>query len=233
MKQAARAVVGEFIGSAGLAVVVVGSGIAAQRLSPGDVGLQLLENALATGLGLAVLILAFAPVSGAHFNPVVTLIDIALHRRPWSIAATYLPAQVIGCIAGAVLANLMFAAPAVAWSTTERGGGPLLLSEVVATAGLVVLIFGLVRTGRSHLAAPAVGAYIAGAYFFTSSTSFANPAITIGRMFTDTFAGISPASTLPFIAAQLVGGAVGWMLVRVLYPSTSRALQNAEPHASH
>jgi len=213
-----RATAGEFLGSAGLAAVVIGSGIAAQRLSPTDVGLQLFENAFATALGLTVLILVFATVSGSHFNPVVTLVDIVLHRRTWTTAAVYLPAQVLGCIAGAVLANVMFAAPAVAWSTTDRSSWPLLLSEVVATAGLILLIFALVRTGRAHLAAPAVGAYIGAAYFFTSSTSFANPAITIGRMFSDTFAGIAPASALPFIGAQFVGAALGFATVRLLFP---------------
>jgi arsenate reductase len=213
-----RAAAGEFLGSAGLAAVVIGSGIAAQRLSPGDVGLQLFENAFATALGLAVLILVFASVSGAHFNPVVTVIDILLHRRSWSTAAVYLPSQVLGCIAGAVLANLMFAEPAVAWSTTDRSGWHLLLAEAVATAGLILVIFALVRTGRGQLAAPAVGAYIGAAYFFTSSTSFANPAITIGRMFTDTFAGIAPASALPFVGAQLVGAALGFATVRLLFP---------------
>lgn len=221
MSHTVRAALGEFLGSAGLAAVVVGSGIAAQRLSPGDVGLQLFENAFATALGLTVLILVFASVSGAHFNPVVTLVDITLHRRTWTTAAVYLPVQVVGCIAGAILANVMFAAPAVAWSTTDRSAWPLLLSEVVATAGLILVIFALVRTGRSHLAAPAVGAYIGAAYFFTSSTSFANPAITIGRMFTDTFAGISPASALPYIAAQLVGAALGFATVRLLFPVAS------------
>ncbi len=221
MSHPVRAAVGEFLGSAGLAAVVIGSGIAAQRLSPGDVGLQLFENAISTALGLTVLILVFASVSGAHFNPVVTLADILLHRRKWSVAAIYLPVQVIGCIAGAMLANLMFAVPAVEWSTKDRSGWPLLLAEVVATAGLVLVIFALVRTGRSHLAAPAVGAYIGAAYFFTSSTSFANPAITVGRMFTDTFAGIAPTSVLPFIAAQLVGAALGWMLIRLLFPVTA------------
>jgi arsenate reductase len=218
VSQTVRAAAGELVGSAGLAAVVVGSGIAAQRLSPADTGLQLFENAFATALGLAVLILVFAPVSGAHFNPVVTLADIALHRRRWSTAAIYLPVQVLGCIAGAVLANAMFTEPAVAWSTTNRFSWPLLLSEVVATAGLVLVVFALVRTGRSHLAAPAVGAYIGAAYFFTSSTSFANPAITIGRMFSDTFAGIAPASVLPFIAAQLIGAALGWAAVRSFFP---------------
>ncbi|MFE5411060.1 aquaporin [Microbacterium sp. NPDC056569] len=218
MSHTARAAAGEFLGSAGLAAVVVGSGIAAQRLSPGDVGLQLFENAFATALGLAVLILVFATVSGSHFNPVVTIVDIGLHRRTWATAAVYLPVQVLGCVAGAVLANLMFDAPAISWSTTDRSGWPLLLSEVVATAGLVLLIFALVRTGRSHLAPPAVGAYIGAAYFFTSSTSFANPAITLGRMFSDTFAGIAPASALPFIAAQLIGAALGYAVVRALFP---------------
>lgn len=218
MTHGVRAAAGEFVGSAGLATVVVGSGIAAQRLSPGDVGLQLFENAFATALGLAVLILVFATVSGAHFNPVVTIADIALHRRSWATAAVYLPVQIVGCIAGAVLANVMFSAPAVEWSTTDRSGWPLLISEVIATAGLILVIFALVRTGRSHLAAPAVGAYIGAAYFFTSSSSFANPAITVGRMFTDTFAGIAPASALPFIAAQFAGAALGFAAVRVFFP---------------
>ncbi|MEV8272148.1 MIP/aquaporin family protein [Microbacterium sp. NPDC077184] len=213
-----RALAGESLGSAGLAVVVIGSGIAAQSLSPGDTGLQLLENALATAFGLTVLILVFAPVSGAHFNPVVTLVDILLHRRSWATAAGYLPAQIVGCITGAVLANLLFDVPAIAWSTTDRSAANLLLSEVVATAGLITVIFALVRTGRSAWAAPAVGAYIGGAYFFTSSTSFANPAITIGRMFSDTFAGIAPASAPAFIGAQLIGAAVGLMVVRLLFP---------------
>lgn len=218
-----RALAGEFLGSALLAAVVVGSGIAAHRLSPGDVGLQLFENAFATALGLAVLILVFQTVSGAHFNPVVSLVDALLHRKSAGLTAAYVPAQILGCIGGAVLANLMFANPAIAWSTTERADWPHLLAEVVATAGLVLVIFALVRTGRAHLAAPAVGAYIGAAYFFTSSTSFANPAITIGRAFSDTFAGIAPASVLPFIGAQLVGGVIGWMLVLALFPATPRA----------
>lgn len=216
-----RALAGEFVGSALLAAVVVGSGIAAQTLSPSDAGLALFENAFATALGLAVLILIFQTVSGAHFNPVVSVVDALLHRKGWAITSSYIPAQVLGCIAGAILANLMFGEPAVAWSTTDRSTWPHLLAEVVATAGLVLVIFALVRTGRSHLAAPAVGAYIGAAYFFTSSTSFANPAITIGRAFSDTFAGIAPTSVLPFIAAQLVGGALGWVLVRGFFPVAS------------
>ncbi|WP_169580985.1 aquaporin [Microbacterium thalassium] len=218
MSHSSRAALGELLGSAGLTLAVVGSGIAAQRLSPGDTGLQLFENAFSTALALTVLILVFASVSGAHFNPVITVADITLHREKWAVAAAYIPAQVLGCIGGAILANVLFGEPAVAWSTTERSGWPLLLSEVVATAGLVVVVFALVRTGRSAIAAPAVGAYIGAAYFFTSSTSFANPAITVGRMFSDTFAGISPASALPFVAAQLAGGAVGWLTVRALFP---------------
>lgn len=213
-----RRLAGEFIGSAGLTVVVIGSGIAAQGLST-DTGLQLLENALVTALGLTVLILVFAPLSGAHFNPVVTAVDALLGTRSWADVARYLPAQVAGCIAGAILANLMFGLGAVSWSTTDRVTGPHLLAEVVATAGLVLVIFALVRTGRAALAAPAVGAYIGAAYFFTSSTSFANPAITVGRMFSDTFAGIAPASVPFYVAAQLVGGVVGWLAVRILFPA--------------
>ncbi len=216
-----RRLAGEFVGSALLAAVVVGSGIAAQRLSPGDTGLQLLENALTTAFGLAVLILVFAPVSGAHFNPVVSAVDAALGHRSWTDVARYIPAQVVGCIAGAVLANVMFAEPAVTWSTTDRLSGPHLLAEVVATAGLVLVIFALVRTGRTSAIAAAVGAYIGAAYFFTSSTSFANPAITLGRMFTDTFAGIAPGSALGYVAAQLVGGAVGWLAIRAFFPAQS------------
>lgn len=215
-----RAVGGELLGSALLTTVVVGSGIAAQRLST-DTGLQLLENALVTALGLTVLILVFAPVSGAHFNPVVTVVEALLGRRPWADLARYLPAQVAGCIAGAILANAMFGMPAVAWSTTDRATWPHLLAEVVATAGLVLVIFALVRTDRAALVAPAVGAYIGAAYFFTSSTSFANPAITLGRMFSDTFAGIAPSSAPAYVGAQLVGAVVGWLAVRAFFPSTT------------
>jgi len=218
-----RSLTGEFAGSAGLAAVVIGSGIAAQTLSPGDVGLQLFENAFATALGLGVLIAVFAPVSGAHFNPVVTLVDALLHGRPVQSVATYLPVQILGCITGAVVANLMFGLPAVSWATTDRASWPTLFAEVVATAGLLTVIFGLVRTGRSHLAAPAVGAYIGAAYFFTSSTSFANPAITVGRAFSDTFAGIAPTSVLPFIGAQLVGAVLAWGFIRAVFPRTDIA----------
>jgi glycerol uptake facilitator-like aquaporin len=222
---ASRRLVAEFLGSLLLTAVVVGSGIAAQTLSAGDVGLQLLENALATALGLFVLIAVFAPVSGAHFNPVVSAADAALGYRPWRDVLAYVPAQVLGCIAGAMLANAMFDVPAVQWSTTDRITGPHLLAEVVATAGLVLVIFSLARAGKSHLAAPAVAAYIGAAYFFTSSTSFANPAITVGRMFSDTFAGIAPSSAPGYIGAQVVGGILGVVAVRYLYPKRL-------PHAS-
>lgn len=220
---ASRRIAGEFLGSALLTAIVIGSGIAAQQLSPTDTGLQLLENAIATALGLTALILVFAPLSGAHFNPVVSAVDAVLGYRPWVDVARYVPAQIVGCIAGAVLANLMFGQAAVSWSTTDRASWPHLLAEVVATAGLILVIFALARTGRARLAAPAVGAYIGAAYFFTSSTSFANPAITIGRMFSDTFAGIAPTSALPYIGAQLVGGVFGFLVVRVLFPERAPA----------
>ena len=209
----------EFLGSLLLAAIVIGSGIAAERLSPTDTGLQLLENSLATALGLFAIILMFGAVSGAHFNPVVTLADTALGNRSRRDALFYLPTQTLGCIAGAVLANAMFGEQVVTWSTNERLTWPHALSEVVATAGLVIVIFALVRTNRAHLAPAAVGAYIGAAYFFTSSTSFANPAITVGRMFSDTFAGIAPTSAPGFIGAQLLGGALGVFIVRYLYPA--------------
>jgi glycerol uptake facilitator-like aquaporin len=214
----ARQALAEFLGSAGLVTVVIGSGIAAQRLSPGDVGLQLLENALATGAGLAALILAFGPVSGGHFNPVVTLADRFFGGVSNRQVAAYLPAQLVGGAVGAVLANLMFELPAVSVSTTDRSGGGLWLSEAVATFGLVVLIFALARAGRTALAPFAVGAYIAAAYWWSSSTSFANPMIDLARTLSDTFAGIAPASVPMFLLMQLVGGAAGVAAVAVLYP---------------
>jgi glycerol uptake facilitator-like aquaporin len=213
----------EFVGSLLLATIVVGSGIAAQQLSPNDVGLQLAENAAATALGLFAIILMLGPVSGAHINPVVSFVDAALGGLPWRMAAAYLPAQVTGCIAGAVLANVMFRGRPVSFSTHDRMTGPHFVAEIVATAGLVLIIFALARTGRTAHAPAAVGAYIGAAYFFTSSTSFANPAITIGRMFSDTFAGIAPSSAPGYIAAQLVGGAVGFALVRLFYPDLGPA----------
>ena len=224
-----RALGAEFLGSGLLAAIVVGSGIAASSLSPGDVGLQLFENAFATALGLAVLIVVFQTVSGAHFNPAVTVVDALLHRKRWATAGLYIPVQIAGCIGGAVLANLMFALPAVTWSTTARATPATLLAEVVATAGLILVIFALVRTGRGQLAGPVVGAYIGAAYWFTSSTSFANPAITIGRMFSDTFAGIAPSSVVPFVVAELVGAGVGFAVVTLLYPRTPAVIQAEHP----
>ncbi|SFR34587.1 Glycerol uptake facilitator (Major Intrinsic Protein Family) [Microbacterium azadirachtae] len=217
----ARRALAEFLGTGLLVTTVVGSGIAAQRLST-DVGLRLLENSIATVFGLAVLILLLGPVSGAHFNPVVSATDALLGRRtgtglPARDLVVYMAAQVLGGIGGAVLANLMFQVP-TAIATTERATAATLLGEVVATAGLVLLITGLTRTGQAlPVIAAAVGAYIGAAYWFTSSTSFANPAVTIGRVFTDTFAGIAPVSVLPFLAAQLVGGAVGIGLTVLLF----------------
>jgi len=221
-----RRLVAELLGTMLLVTVVVGSGIAAQRLSPDDVGLQLLENSLATTLGLTVLILLFGAVSGAHFNPVVSAVDWLLGRRArigltGRELAAYTGAQTAGGIGGAVLANLMFEVDLTELSTTHRDGANLLLAEAVATAGLVALIFALARTGRGALAAPAVGAYIGAAYWFTSSTSFANPAVTVGRVFSDTFAGIAPASVPGFVAAQLVGGLLGVAVVRYLYPDVT------------
>lgn len=222
----ARRLVAEAVGTALLVAVVVGSGIAAQRLSPDDVGLQLLENSMATVFGLTVLILLFGPVSGAHFNPVVSAADWLLGRRSGTGLSgpdvlAYTGAQVVGGIGGAVLANLMFEVSVTRLASTERTGSHVLLAEVVATAGLIALIFALARTGRGALAAPAVGAYIGAAYWFTSSTSFANPAVTIGRVFSDTFAGIDPASVPAFVAAQIVGAGVGLALVRYLYPDVA------------
>jgi glycerol uptake facilitator-like aquaporin len=218
-----RRLLAELLGSAFLAAAVIGSGIAAQRLSPGSTGLELLENAAATAAGLFAIILMFGPVSGGHFNPVVSFVDAALGGLPWRDAAAYLPAQVAGCAGGAVIANLMFARAAVSISTKHRGSPAHFLSEVVATLGLLLVIFALARSGRSRSAPAAVGAYIGAAYFFTSSTSFANPAITIGRMLSATFAGIAPASVPAFIAAQVTGGALALLVIRVLYPGVSAA----------
>ena len=231
-----RRLVAEILGTGLLVTVVVGSGIAAQRLSPDDTGLQLLENSTATFLGLTVLILLFGPISGAHFNPVVSAADWLLGRRAGTGLAgrevvAYTAAQVVGAIAGAVLANVMFEVPVTELATTERSGTHLWVGEVVATAGLVALIFALARTGRGILAAPAVGAYIGSAYWFTSSTSFANPAVTIGRVFSDTFAGIAPGSVPGFVVAQLVGAGIGVALVGYLYPGLADAADDViVPH---
>jgi glycerol uptake facilitator-like aquaporin len=211
----------ELIGTALLVAVVVGSGIQATELTK-DVGLQLLANSTATVFGLGILILLLGPVSGAHFNPVVTLAEWWTARRggagvtPREVAV-YLPAQIVGAIAGAILADAMFGKPLVEWSTHDRSAGHLLLGEVVATAGLILLIFGLARTDQLRFAPVAVASYIGAAYWFTSSTSFANPAVTIGRAFTDTFAGVAPGSVLGFIGMQIVGGVVGLALVALIF----------------
>jgi glycerol uptake facilitator-like aquaporin len=218
-----RCVLAEFLGSAFLAAVVIGSGIAAQRLSPNDAGLELLENAAATAVGLFTIILMMGPVSGGHFNPVVSVLDAALSGIRWGTTFAYLPAQVVGCVVGAVLANLMFARDAITISTKVRASGPHFLSEVIATFGLCLLIFALARTKQSKIAPAAVGAYIGGAYFFTSSTSFANPAITLGRMFSNSFAGIAPGSVPTFVLAQFIGGVLALIVVRALYPTTRAA----------
>ena len=219
----ARRLLAEFVGSMFLAAVVVGSGIAAVNLSPGNVGLELLQNAAATAVGLFAIILMVGPVSGGHFNPVVSFLDAAFGGLSWRDATAYLPAQVTGCIAGAVLANLMFARSAISISTMDRTSAAHWLAEVVATLGLMLVIFSLARSGRGASAPAAVGAYIGAAYFFTSSTSFANPAITIGRMFSNTFAGIKPSSAPGFIVAQILGGVIAIGLIKALYPGMSPA----------
>ncbi len=213
-----RRLLAEGLGTGLLVTAVVGSGIAAQRLSPADSGLALLENAVATGAALVVLITVLGPVSGAHFNPVVTAADAWLGGTRRSDVAPYVGVQVLGGCLGAVLANLMFGLPAVTASQHVRSGAALWLAEGVATAGLLLVILGLVRAGRSSLVAPMVAAYIVGAYWFTSSTSFANPAVTIARSLTDTFAGIAPSSVPAFVLAQIVGAAVGVALALVLWP---------------
>jgi arsenate reductase len=218
-----RRLLAELLGSAFLAAVVVGSGIAAQRLSPGETGVELLENAAATAAGLFAIILMFGPVSGGHFNPVVSFVDAAFGGLSWRDAAVYLPVQVAGCIGGAVIANLMFALPAISISTKHRATPAHFLSEIVATLGLMLVIFALARSGRPQATPAAVGAYIGAAYFFTSSTSFANPAITVGRMFSDTFAGIAPSSVPSFIAAEILGGALAIGVITMLYPGITPA----------
>ncbi|GAA4710926.1 MIP/aquaporin family protein [Phytohabitans rumicis] len=231
-----RRAIAELVGTALLVTVVVGSGIMAANLSPGDVGVQLLENSIATAFGLAVIILVVGPVSGAHLNPVVSLADWWLGRRTRAGLAArdlgvYIPAQVAGAIIGAVLANLMFDLAAVDWSSKARDEPYLWLGEVVATCGLVLLVFALARSGRAAVAPAAVGAYIGAAYWFTSSTSFANPAVTVGRAFTDTFAGIEPASVPGFVVAQLVGLLVGLGLLAALYPHPEKGVEQVVvPH---
>jgi len=213
----ARKATAEFVGTAFLVAVVVGSGIAAQRLSPGNTGLQLLENSTATAAGLVALILAFGSVSGAHFNPVVTVADRVFGGISTRDSGVYITAQVLGGLAGVIVANLMFDLPAVTASTHSRSSSGLWLGEIVATFGLVLVILGVVRGGRSSVAPFAVAGYIAAAYWFTSSTSFANPAVTIARTLTDTFAGIKPSSAPMFIAAELVGAFIAIALAAFLF----------------
>lgn len=213
-----RRAAAEFIGTALLLIAVIGSGIAAQRLSPHDTGLALLENAVATGGALVAIILAVGSVSGAHLNPVVSLADALLGGLRWREVGTYLAAQVAGASVGAILANLMFSLPAVTISQHSRATPNLWLGEVIATFGLLLVIFGVARSGRAAMAPFAVGAYITGAYWFTSSTSFANPAVSLARTFSDTFAGISPASVPGFVVAQLVGAGLAVGTARFLWP---------------
>jgi glycerol uptake facilitator-like aquaporin len=219
-----------------LVTVIVGSGIAARELSPDDVGLQLLENSMATVFGLTVLILVLGPVSGAHLHPFVSLADWWIGRRGGTglslvEALGYLVVQCAGAVLGAVLANVMFGVETTL-ATRERASSGNLVGEVVATAGLVLVIFALARTGRGVLAAPAVGAYIGAAYWFTSSTSFANPAVTIGRAFSDSFAGIAPSSVPGFVAAEAIGAALGIALVLGLYPDVAKAADDVVvPHS--
>ena len=231
-----RRLAAEALGTGLLVTAVIGSGIAAARLSPSDVGLQLLENAVATAAALAVIILLVGPVSGAHLNPVISIVDWWFGRTrgtglTLAEVAAYTAAQVTGGVAGAMLANLMFDLPAVTFSTTDRSAGHLWLSEVVATAGLVAVVFALARSGRAALSAATVAGYIGAAYFFTASTSFANPAVTIARAFTDTFAGIAPTSVLPYLAAQATGAVLGAAVVRLLYPHVAETADSVVvPH---
>ena len=216
----------EFIGSAFLAAVVVGAGIAAQTLSPGQAGLQLLEVAAATAAGLFAAILMVGAVSGGHFNPVVSGVDAAFGGISWRDAAAYVPAQIGGCILGVITANAMFGLAAVSISQHNRTSAGHWLGELVATLGLILVIFALARSKRPNITPAAVGAYIGAAYFFTSSTSFANPAITVGRMFSNTFAGIAPGSAPGFVAFQLIGGGVAFVILSVLYPDVRSAARD-------
>ena len=218
-----RRLVAEVLGTGLLVIAVIGSGVMASRLSPEDVGVQLLENAVATAAALIGLILVFGALSGAHFNPVVTLVDRAFGSMTTREAGLYVAAQIFGGCLGAMLANLMFELPAVEISTQARSSGALWLSEIIATVGLLLVIHGCVRTGRASVVAFAVGIWIGGAYWFTSSTSFANPAVTVARTLTNTFTGIEPSSAPMFILAQLVGAGIAFGLIRLLYPDRALA----------
>jgi glycerol uptake facilitator-like aquaporin len=229
----ARKAGAEFVGTAFLVAAIIGSGIAAVRLSPGQVGFQLLENSLVTGAVLVALIVGLQPVSAA-FNPIVTLVERALGAISSFEASVLVLAQFVGGIVGAVTANLMFGLAAVTLSTHHRTGNGVLFAEVVATLGLMVVIFGSVRSGRSDRVAFVVGGYILGAYWFTSSTSFANPAVTVARMLSNSFAGIAPSSVPAFVGMQIIGGLAGLLLIRLLYPSAQRTAANfAQQEAAH
>ena len=217
-----RRVVAEFVGTMFLLIAVVGSGIMAQSLTD-DIGLQLLQNAVATGGALFALIMAVGPVSGAHFNPVVNLLARYRGELSTTTAAAYIPVQIVGSVLGVVVANIMFDLDAVTWSQRDRSSVHLLVGEVVATVGLLVVIAGIARSGSMAHIAGGVGAYITGAYYFTSSTSFANPAVTIGRTFSDTFAGIEPASAPAFIGAQFVGLVIAGVVIEVMFPRSGRS----------
>ena len=212
----------EALGTCLLLIAIVGSGIAASRLSPTNAGLHLVENAATTAFALVAIILALGPVSGAHLNPVITLVDRLFGGVSTAEASAYVLAQVVGAVAGAVIANLMFSLPAIELSHLDRAGGGLLLGEVVATSGLVLVVFGVLRSPRPAAAPFAIGAFIGSAHFFTSSTSFANPAVTLARALSDTFTGIAPSSVLPFVASQLVGGILGYAVVLILIPDVGR-----------
>lgn len=216
-----RRLVAEGVGTFFLLAGVIGSGIMAETLSPNDVGLQLLQNAFATAGVLVAIIFAFGAASGAHFNPAVTLAERAFGNIDTPMAARYIVVQVIGGILGVMAANVMFDLPAIEWSTKDRSAGHLVFAESIATFGLLIIIFGVVRSGRASVVAVAVAGYIGGAYYFTSSTSFANPAVTVARTFSDTFAGIEPASAPGFIGAQLVGVALAVVVARVIYPDNA------------
>jgi arsenate reductase len=217
-----RRVAAEALGTGLLVTAVIGSGVMASRLSPHDVGLQLFENAAATAGALVGLILVFASVSGAHLNPAVTLVARAHGTITGRDTGLYIAAQVAGGCAGAVLANLMFELPAVAWSTKARSSPSLWLSEVVATVGLLLVIHGCIRGGKITAVPYAVAAWIGAAYWFTSSTSFANPAVTIARTMSDTFAGIRPSSAPAFIVCQLIGAGIAVALIAYLWPRTTQ-----------